>query len=561
MVLNGDRYDWSIEPEDPALVSRIAAATGASRTFAGVMVARGLSTAELASRYLSPGDDPLADPRLLPDADRVLGRVSRAVDNGELIAVHGHDDADGVTATAIMVEALCQLGARTRAYIPDRRTEGHGLNRAELTLLSEEGVRLVITVDSCVSDREFIAYGNGLGIDTIVTDHHEIPPELPPAAAIVNPKLPDSAFPYRFMAGVGVSLRVADLLLDGLGHIHSPRSGSAPWSGPRWREESLALAAIGSIADKVPLTEDNRSIVAQGLAALPLTERPGLRAALEEGRLWGRAAEAEDVRDSLGPLLGRAPGPFRGTQLGLDLLLTEDEGEARSLAGRLYERQGRWRNSATAAWEKVRSAYQDSTATDGHSLVILEAEVPVAAVGYVTSRLAEESGRPAIILTRRGADVVAEARGPAGFNFVDGFATMRELFRGYGGHPRAAGFSMDPVNVPEFRRRMFAFVDANPPAPNPRALDGELHLDDATAELARELEQMEPFGQGNHRACFLSRAVDSETLADAESVGVRFATVVSRFRGPTDIIIRLRESNGVPLVAVVDTVVSGGSGG
>jgi single-stranded-DNA-specific exonuclease len=156
---------------------------------------------------------------------------------------------------------------------------------------------------------------------------------------------------------------------------------------------------------------------------------------------------------------------------------------------------------------------------------------------------------------------VAEARGPTGFNFVDGFATMREIFKGYGGHPRAAGFSIDPINVAEFRRRMLAFAEAHPPTPDPRPLDGELGLTDATGDLARELESMRPFGQGNHRACFLSRAVTAEVAARAEALGVRFGTPRMFGSEPSDIVFRLREADGVPLVSVVDTVVQCGSGG
>jgi single-stranded-DNA-specific exonuclease len=232
----------------------------------------------------------------------------------------------------------------------------------------------------------------------------------------------------------------------------------------------------------------------------------------------------------------------------------EDIDEARALAGRLYERQGRWREAATSAWATVRNAFDRSADADGHSLVMVEAEIPIAVVGYVTSRLAEDTRRPAIVMTRRGEDVVAEARGPAGFNFVDGFATMRELFKGYGGHPRAAGFSMDPDNLQAFRTKMRAYVEENPPEPDPRSLDAELALRDVTAKLAEELELMRPFGQGSHRACFLARSVDSGELKKAESLGVRFGTPLMLPRASTDVVFRLRESNGVPLVSVVDTV-------
>ena len=318
MILSGSKYDWRLASIEPDLASDISRAVGVSASFARVLAARGVGSADDAARYLAASDDALPDAHLLPDADRVVERVRSALESGELIAVHGHDDADGVTATTVMLEALDQLGASVVSYIPDRKKEGHGLTRAELDRLHGAGVGLIITVDSCVSDREFIGYGNTLGIDTIVTDHHEIPPELPPAVAIVDPKLPDSRFPYRYMAGVGVALRVADLLLDELRGRFGPAGENVPWYGPRWRQEALALAAVGSIADKVPLTGDNRAIVTQGLAAAPGTDRVGLRAALEEGRLWGRegprpsgdAGPGRRPRSRCLPL--RAPGEMAG---------------------------------------------------------------------------------------------------------------------------------------------------------------------------------------------------------------------------------------------------------
>ena len=561
MILSGSKYEWELASVEPGLVSDISGAAGVSEPFARVLAARGVGSADEAARYLAASDDPLPDAHLLPDAGRVVERVRSALESGELIAVHGHDDADGVTATTVMLEALDQLGASAVSYIPDRKTEGHGLSRAELDRLHGDGVRLIITVDSCVSDTEFISYGNKLGIDTIVTDHHEIPPELPPAVAIVNPKLPDSPFPYKYMAGVGVALRVADLLLDELRGRFGPAGENVPWYGPRWRQESLALAAVGSIADKVPLTGDNRAIVTQGLAAAPRTDRVGLRAALEEGRLWGRELSPEDVRGSLGRLLGRAPGDSPGTQKALDLLAMRDPDDARALAAFLFERQEKWRGEALAAWKQVRGDFERDGAATSSAVIILEGEAPIGTAGYVTSRLTEETGRPVIMITRRSSEIVAEARGPAGFNFVDAFATMRELFIGYGGHPRAAGFSMVSSQVPRFRERMDDFVRSNPPAPTPRRLDAELRLENATPELGRELERMWPFGQGNRRAAFLARRVTSATVNDVEARGVRFGTPVRIGDTPTDVVFRLRNSEGVALVSILDSIVPSRSGG
>ena len=561
MILSGSRYEWRLATVEPGLASDISRAAGVSEALARVLAARDVGSADDAARYLAASDDPLPDAHLLPDAGRVVERVRSALESEELVAVHGHDDADGVTATTVMMETLDQLGASVVSYIPDRKTEGHGLSRAELDRLHGVGVGLIVTVDSCVSDREFISYGNELGIDTIVTDHHEIPPELPPAVAIVNPKLPDSRFPYRFMAGVGVALRVADLLLDELSGRFGPAGENAPWYGPGWRQESLALAAIGSIADKVPLTGDNRTIVTQGLAAAPGTDRVGLRAALEEERLWGRELSPEDVRNSLGRLLGRAPGDSPGTQKSLDLLATRDPDDARALAASLFERQERWRESAVVAWRKVREDFERDGAAVSSPVIILETEVPIGTAGYVTSRLTEETGRPVIMVGRRDSEVVGEARGPVGFNFVEAFATMRELFIGYGGHPRAAGFSMVPSQMPRFKERMDDFVQSNPPAPDPRRIDAELRLEETTPELGRELELMKPFGQGNRRAVFLARRVTSATINDIEARGVRFGTPMRVGETPTDVVFRLRNSEGVALVSILDSIVPSTPGG
>jgi single-stranded-DNA-specific exonuclease len=554
MILNGARRQWSHVPPEPGLVDEISERAGCSGTLAGVLVSRGVASGPDAMRFLSAASDPLPDAHLLPDAARVTDRIERALDGHELIAVHGHDDPDGITATVIMVEALRHLGAVPLTYIPDRKTEGHGLSRAELDRLHAAGVNLIVTVDSCVSDREFIAYAKELGIDTIVTDHHEIPPELPPAVAIVNPKLPDDRFPYRYMAGVGVSLRVADLLMEDLGGRHDRTYERAPWCGQRWREEALALAAIGSVSDRVPLTGDNRAIVTQGLSAIPRTERTGLRTVLENTRLWGEEVEPDDIREFLGPVLGRFPGDTPGTQRALDLLLTKDEEEAAGLASDLIDRQTRWKEQALCSWRSVRKGLGGDPAVSGAPVLVLESTVPIGVMGYVTSRLADELGKPTVLMVPRNSELSAEARGPAGFNFVDAFASMRELFIGYGGHPRAAGFSMNPDNAGAFRRRFVEFAESNPPEPPPRVIDAQLPLAAVTPELAAELDLMRPFGQANHRPLFLARAVTRGRMADAESSGVRFGTPPPSVDLPADMVYRLRDSDGVALVSFIDSI-------
>ncbi|MFH1501990.1 MAG: DHH family phosphoesterase [Candidatus Eisenbacteria bacterium] len=552
MILRGVERRWELKPVDDALVGEITSGLGVSELLARVLVARGSGSVSDAGDFLAAGDAPLADARLLPDAGLVVARVARALETGEQIAVHGHDDADGVCATIIMVEALEQLGANPLHYVPDRRREGHGLSRGEIDGLASSSVGLVITVDSCVSDRELIAYASELGIDTIVTDHHEIPPTLPDAVAVVNPKLPDSPFPYRYMAGVGVSLRVAELLLDELSGRFRGRS-VRPWSGSRWGDEAFALAAIGSISDKVPLTGENRKIVARGLVATARTERPGLRAMLSESGLWGRELEPSDVRESLGPIFGRV-SDGRGGNEALTALISADEDEARTVARRLAEGRGLWRESANAAWRKASRDLDLAALKEAGNVVVIEADVPIEVLGYVTNRLADEMGRPAIVIAPKGDEVMGEARGPYGFNLVEAFSTMPELFLGYGGHPRAAGFSAKPDVTRDFKSRMKEYARANPPAPPPRVVDAEFDLARLTPAAATDLERLRPFGFGNGRAVLLARSVTSETVESARSNRIHLGTP-SRFgRTPCDVVYRVRPADEIALVHVLETV-------
>jgi single-stranded-DNA-specific exonuclease len=551
MSLQGAKYVWSHGPGDPGLVGEIAGGAGASDLLARVLVSRGIGSADDAVAFLRGGAATLPDAHLLPDADRVVERVARAIAAGETITVHGHDDADGVCASIVMIEALTQLGASASCYIPDRRTEGHGLNRAEIDRLAGEGVSLVVTVDSCVSDRDHIRYAGTLGIDVIVTDHHEIPPELPPAYAIVNPKLPGTDYPYRWMAGVGVALRVAELLRTELPRA-TPEEADRPWFGPRWIDEAFALAAIGSIADRVPLTGDNRTIVVEGLAAVARTERPGLRALLEESRLWGFSIEPDDVRESLSPMFGRL-SDGRGGNEAYEVLVDTDVGEARGRARKLAVARSRWRQRALAAWHGVKSTIGSQVGGDAAALVV-EAEIPVDVVGYVTSRLADESGMPAVVVARRDGTSMAEARGPRGFNLVTAFSSMHEIFIGYGGHPRAAGFSISNEKVGEFRRRMLEFAAENPPVTIERPIDAELPLIGATPDLARELDSLRPYGPGNGPAILLAKGVTGEDLEQARGGGLRFATPMTRLRSAVDLVYRLSHTDGTAFVHVIDTV-------
>jgi len=550
MRLQGKRYLWKHDEPDTRVVAAIAEATGASDVLSKVLAARGVTSVDDARAFLDPGAHRLPDARRLPDADAAVARVRRALVGRELVAVHGHDDADGVTAATIMSEALASLGCEARTYIPDRRTEGHGLNRSEIGRLADAGVRLIITVDSCVSDVEEIDVAASKGIDVVVTDHHEIPPELPRAAAIVNAKRPDADYPYPLMAGAGVALRVSELLLDELSTTFSPLPGAPPWHGRGWRDEAFAVATIGTIADKVPLTGDNRSIVAAGLAAMPGTARPGLRAILDDAGLEGKDLGVGDVRESIAPLFGRV-SDGEGGNPALDLLLARDGDEALVLVARLRAERDAWRQKAQSAWREGSRVLAE---LGNEPVIVTTIDAPVEVLGYVTSRLSDETGKPAFVLSRTRSGFMAEARGPEGFDLVEALRTMDGLFEGYGGHPRAAGFTIAEDRVETFREGLASFVAEHPPEPVPRRFDAVVPLADVSVELARELDRLAPFGHGHWPASLYAPRVTREDVDAIRSGNGRFATPPPVSKSPVGVIYRLRETGGLASISVLDTV-------
>lgn len=556
MRYQGERYIWEHEEPDRDTVREISRATGAVDVLSTVLASRGVASGEEAAAFLDPGAHRLPDPHLLPDADRAVDRVRRALLARERIAVHGHDDADGVTATTVLTEALAQLGTAAVTYIPDRRTEGHGLNRAEIDRLRREDVRLIVTVDSCVSDVAEIEYARSLGIDVVVTDHHEIPPTLPPAAAIVNPKLETGRYPYPLMAGAGVSLAFSRLLLDELGGTFPPLPAGAPWYGTGWTGEAFAVATIGTIADKVPLTGDNRSIVAEGLRRIAESSRPGIRAILDDAGLSGKPIDVGDVRESVAPLFGRV-SDGKGGNPALDLMLERDGDRALILVARLRAGRDQWRAKAQNAWREASRALDQ---TGDEAVLIATIDAPVEVLGYVTSRLADEAGRPSFVLSRTGDGFMAEARGPEGFDLTSALRSMDGLFRGYGGHPRAAGFTIDADRVDAFREGLLAYVAEHPPEPMPRRFDAVFPLREVSLELARELDRMEPFGHGHWPAALYAPDVSGADVDAVRGSAARFATPPPVSKAPVGLVYRLRETGGIPSVSVLDVVRGDGSG-
>jgi single-stranded-DNA-specific exonuclease len=300
-------------------------------------------------------------------------------------------------------------------------------------------------------------------------------------------------------------------------------------------------------------------IVTAGLAAMPRTERPGLRALLEETRLWGREVDENDVSDSIGPAFGRV-SDGKGGNTALALLLSLDIEAARETARGLVDGRAAWRSMAQAAWNQVREGRAKGKAASGPPVEIVESSVRIEVLGYVTSRLSDELGKPVIVLSDLNGDRMAEARGPGGFNLVHAFNSMSELFLSYGGHPRAAGFTIRNENVPAFRERMNEYAAEHPPEPRPRTIDAELPLVGATSEVGREFDSLAPFGQGNPRPVLVARGTGMEQYEAALALGLRFSTPVRLGRTPVDLVYRLRYEGERAFASVLDAIGTGESG-
>ena len=472
---------------------------------------RGLRTAEEAERFME-GPPREYDPLLLPDIEKALSRLRQAIDGSERIAVYGDFDVDGVTATALLVEGLCALGGDAFAYLPDRFSEGYGLNCGALDRLRAEGASLVVTADCGTSSIAEVAHARGLGMDVVILDHHSVPPDpstgsgqrLPPAVATVNPKRPDSRYPERELATVGLAYKLMGALHESLGRA---------WEGERW----LDLVALGTVADVVPLLNENRWLLKRGLERLARSERPGLRALMEAAGIEAAGVDAEAIGYGLGPRLNAA-GRLRHARLALELLLERDEEEAQRRALELNA-LNRERQERTAAALELAAELLSEEDGEAPLLFLGHADIPSGIVGLVAGRLAEERYRPAVVYERQEETSRASCRSIPEFDITGALRGCAELLERFGGHRAAAGFTARNENLPPLKEALvrqaeeaLAGVELVPTID----IDAALPLGALRGREIRLLSQMGPFGEGNPQPTFLSRDVE---VAECRIIG------------------------------------------
>ncbi len=467
-----------------------AAALGVPRLVGGVLRARGVKDQAEAAVLCGEGE-PLCGALCLAGMDRAVERIHRAIDAGERIAVFGDYDVDGVTATALLYLYLDSVSADVYYKLPSRDDEGYGLSEAAVDFMASKGVKLIITVDNGVSACEAVRHAREVGLDVVVTDHHLPPPELPDAAAIVDPQLPYDTSPCKMLSGAGVAFYLA-AALDGC----SPEE-MLPFYGD--------LAAIGAIADIMPLVGQNRRIVRAGLALLQNCERPGLAALIESCGLAGKPLTAENVSFGIAPRLNAA-GRMDNATAALELLLCEDPEEAVDLAADLEAK-----NAARQKTEQdiLASVLEDIAADSGYStdriLVVSGRGYHPGVIGIVASRVVERFGKPAIIIS---IDETGEGRGSgrsiAGISLYNAIAACAPLLIRFGGHALAAGLSVREEQVPALRRQINAWAaQAYPVIERPAlVVDLPVELAALTEEDVGALACLAPFGSGNPAPLF-----------------------------------------------------------
>ena len=526
---------WELYPAAP---SEFIDGTGLPPVIAQVLYNRGITSPEEISSFLNGDSAQFHDPRLLPDMDHAVSRLVEAIDSGETVGVFGDFDVDGVTATAILTRGLERLGAKVAPYIPHRVDEGHGLNLEVVQALKQSGVSVLVTVDCGVTSHSEVSLAADLEMDVIITDHHTPTSTLPPALAIVDPKVPSSTYPFDELTGAGLAFKLVQGLYQ---RIEQP-----------WPRELLALAAMGTVADLAPLQGENRSIVREGIKELQRSRSPGLLALYRHAGLRPDTINSEAISFTIAPRLN-APGRLQHAISSYRLLTTSSDSDAESLAAQIegfnLERRQNTEDGYETALPKVKA--------DEPIILIADEAFSPGISGLVASRLVEKHYKPTVVMALGGNLVRASARSIPSFNIIAALEHCRDLFQRHGGHPMAAGFVMERKNLHPLEERLTdiarEFVGDTQVNPALR-IDAEAYPADLMGKTFKQLTTLEPFGYGNPNPVFLARGmkvVHGWTVGNAG----QHLRLKLRHNKSTWSAIAFRQGNGtVPLGEELDVV-------
>ena len=458
---------------------------------AGILTARGITDPAEALTLLA-GEEDLSDPFLLTDMQKACECIWQAIDNGETIVVFGDYDVDGVTATALLYQHLKGMGATVKCMLPSREGDGYGLSRNAIQSIHDKGYQLIVTVDNGISAVEEAEFAAELGIDLIITDHHLPPETLPKAVAVVDPRRLDDTSPFKGLCGAGVAFKLC-AALDGC-----PPEEMLDYCGD--------LAAVGTVADVMPLTGENRTLVKSGLRQLQNTDRPGLEALLEEVGLAGRPITAENISYAIAPRINAA-GRMDSAVTALQLVLCEDPDRAEELAHKLNEINVKRQETELEIFKAAQVLLeQQPERLDDRIMLLWGRDWHPGVIGIVASRLVERTGRPVIVVTvDEHGECKGSGRSVPGFNLHACIGSCADLLIRYGGHAMAAGLSVREENLPELRRRLNEWAARECPVLHTAPLECDLpiHLDRVTVDSVRRIDALAPFGAENPTPVFL----------------------------------------------------------
>lgn len=492
---------WHLQPHDQALIAAVERAAGVSSIVARLLAVRGLTDAVRMRTFLSSKLADLSDPEMLTGVALAADQILAAARAGKQIVVYGDYDADGMCATAILIGCLEAIDATPTWYVPDRFEEGYGLNSEALEMLAKKGAQLVITVDCGIASVSEALTAKKLGLPLIITDHHNLADSLPQADVLVHPRLPGAEYPFGELCGAGVAFKLAWAI--------ATRACGAKQVSPRLREmllRALGLAALGTVADVVPLLDENRIIVKHGLECLRLRGGPGIARLLELAKLHEKShLESEDVGFRLAPRLNAA-GRLGQAAVGIEMLVTADAQRAVSLADYIHElnkqRETEERSIQLAALKQAKEKFDPE---NDAALVLSDRGWHAGVIGIVAGRLAERFSRPVVMIAQdehQGRPAIGSLRSVPGFDLHASLMACKSHLLTCGGHAAAAGLRIEDSKIDAFRQAFVAVVNERLPQSLRKAqvlIDAETTLAALTLDTVSQLEQLAPFGNGNRR--------------------------------------------------------------
>ena len=487
---------WNVNEPDAGSVNALVSA-GYAPLAAMVLASRGIRDSAQANRYLDC-NAPLLDPFLMTDMDRAAGRVGLAMAQGEKIAVFGDYDVDGITSTCLLTDFLRRHGADVVSYIPGRLEEGYGLNPIAIRQLSSEGVKLIITVDCGITALAEAELCRELGIDLVITDHHECKDSLPRAAAVVDPHRIDGGYPHKNLSGVGVAFKLASALCGDQESV---------------LQEYADMVCLGTVADVMPLQGENRVFVARGLEALSHTKRPGIAALMAESGCDPKTVSASSIGFMLAPRINAA-GRMGQIDLALELFLTKDPVRAGEVARQLCD-LNRQRQAVESEIYRQAVAMLPNGAPP-EAIVLADESWHQGVVGIVASRIAEEYACPTFLICLDGEHGKASSRSHGGFNLFSSLTALSPLLESYGGHELAAGFTITRSNIPEFRRQICALVAGFYSDDTPRTsldIDCAIPAELLTLSNIESLGVLEPCGNSCPKPVLMMKNLTIERIA------------------------------------------------